>query len=97
MGYFEGAVCGTEPAAIARAMAHVRDLVGAEHVALGSDFDGAVTTRIDTTGLASLIDAMAAEGFSPPEIRQVLGDNALRVLREGLPAEAAAEAEGLPR
>ncbi|MAE96443.1 MAG: peptidase M19 [Deltaproteobacteria bacterium] len=87
IGYFEGAVCGTEPAAIAAAMAHVRRLVGSAHVALGSDFDGAVTTAFDTTGLALLVDALRAEGFDGDEIQAALGGNALRVFRSVLPAE----------
>lgn len=88
IGYFEGAVCGTAPADIARAMAHVRRLAGARHVALGSDFDGAVTTAFDTTGLASLVDALLAEGFAPLDLDLALGANALRVLRATLPQDA---------
>ena len=36
IGYWEGAVCSTDPRAAARAMKHVRDLVGIAHAALGS-------------------------------------------------------------
>ena len=85
IGYWAGAVCGTQPADIARAMAHVRSVVGAEHIALGSDFDGGVTTAFDTTGLASLVDALFAAGFGEDEIRGVMGENALRVLLATLP------------
>ncbi len=90
IGYFAGAVCGTSPEHVARAAAHVRDLVGADHVALGSDFDGAVTTAFDTTGLSLLVDALVAEGFRDDEIRGVLAGNALRVLRSVLPREGGA-------
>lgn len=85
IGYFHGAVCGTGAAAIARAMNHVRRLVGAQHVALGSDFDGAVTTGFDTTGLGLIVDALLEEGFSRDEIRLTLGANSVRVLRRTLP------------
>jgi microsomal dipeptidase-like Zn-dependent dipeptidase len=85
IGYFEGAVCGTGLGEIARAMRHVKGLVGARHLALGSDFDGAVTTAFDTTALASLVDALLAAGFGEDEIRGVMGENALRVLGETLP------------
>lgn len=85
IGYWAGAVCGTEPTRIAQAMRHVRDLVGARHVALGSDFDGSVTTAFDTTGLARIVEALLAEGFTESEIRGVMGENALRVLLEVLP------------
>jgi microsomal dipeptidase-like Zn-dependent dipeptidase len=86
IAYFEGAVCGTGMADIVGAMAHVKQLVGARHIALGSDFDGAVTTAFDTTQLASLVDALLAAGFDEDEIRGVMGENALRVLAETLPA-----------
>jgi microsomal dipeptidase-like Zn-dependent dipeptidase len=86
IAYFEGAVCGTGMGDIVRAMGHVKQLVGARHVALGSDFDGAVTTAFDTTQLASLVDALLAAGFDEDEIRGVMGENALRVLAETLPA-----------
>lgn len=85
IGYFEGAVCGTSPAVVARAMAYVRALVGPEHVALGSDFDGSVTTAFDTSGLVLLVDALRAEGFDDEEIRLAMGENTLRVLLQGLP------------
>ena len=84
IGYWEGAVCDTSPKAIARAMKHVRDLVGIEHVALGSDFDGTVTTRFDTAGLVHVTQALIDEGFSEDEIRAVMGGNAIRVIRSGL-------------
>jgi microsomal dipeptidase-like Zn-dependent dipeptidase len=85
IAYFEGAVCGTAVADIVRAMRHVRDLVGAQHLALGSDFDGAVTTAFDTTALAALVDGLLADGWRVDEIRGVMGENALRVLEETLP------------
>jgi membrane dipeptidase len=84
IGYWEGAVCDTSPRAAARAMKHVRDLVGIEHVALGSDYDGATTVRFDTSQLVQVTQALIDEGFSEPEIRAVMGGNALRVIRVGL-------------
>jgi microsomal dipeptidase-like Zn-dependent dipeptidase len=84
IGYWEGAVCDTSPAAIAKAMKHVRDLVGVQHVALGSDYDGAVTVRFDTAGLAQVTQALVDAGFSAAEIRAVMGENAIRVLRAGV-------------
>ncbi|MBV7258478.1 dipeptidase [Erythrobacter crassostreae] len=84
IGYWEGAVCDTSPAAIAKAMKHVRDLVGIEHVALGSDFDGTVLVRFDTSGLIHVTQALITAGFSEDEIRAVMGGNAIRVIGEGL-------------
>jgi microsomal dipeptidase-like Zn-dependent dipeptidase len=85
IGAFEGAVCDTAPRAVARAMRHVRDLVGIEHVALGSDFDGAVTTAFDVSENAVLVEALLAEGFTPDEVRLALGENALVLLARLLP------------
>lgn len=84
IGYWDGAVCDTSPAAVAHAIAHVRDLVGIRHVGLGSDFDGAVTTRFDTSELAAITQALVDRGFTHDEIRAVMGGNALRLLAEGL-------------
>lgn len=84
IGYWDGAICDTSPRAVARAMRHVRDLVGVSHVALGSDFDGSTTTRFDTSQLVQVTQALLDEGFTPQEIRAVMGGNALRVIRAGL-------------
>ena len=85
IAYFEFAVCGTDAAAIARAVRHAADVAGVDHVALGSDFDGAVRTPFDTTGLPVLYDALLAAGFNEEQIAQIAGGNALRVLRAVLP------------
>lgn len=84
IGYWEGAICSTDPRAAAKAMKHVRDLVGIQHVALGSDYDGATTVRFDTSQLAQVTQALMDEGLTPDEIRAVMGENALRVIRAGL-------------
>ncbi len=95
IGYWDGAICGTDPRATARAMKHVRDLVGIEHVALGSDFDGATTVRFDTAQLVQVTQALLDEGFTEDEIRAAMGGNALRVIRAGLvPLD---QAEGRPQ
>jgi membrane dipeptidase len=84
LGYWEGAVCDTSPAAVAKAMKHIRDLVGIEHVALGSDYDGATTVRFDTSQLVQVTQALMDAGFTPDEIRAAMGGNAMRVIRAAL-------------
>ena len=84
IGYWEGAVCSTDPRAAAKAMKHVRELVGIQHVALGSDYDGATTVRFDTSQLTQVTQALLDEGFTAQDIRAVMGENALRVIRAGL-------------
>src|SRR3546814_5624762 len=61
------AVCDTSPASIAKAMKHVRDLVGVQHVALGSDYDGATTVRFDTSKLVQVTQALIDAGFRSEE------------------------------
>ena len=84
IGYWDGALCDTSPRAAAKAMKHVRDLVVIQHVALGSDYDGATTVRFDTSQLVQVTQALMDEGFTAAEIRAVMGENALRVIRAGL-------------
>ncbi len=84
IGFFEYAVCSDCLADSIRAMRHVAGLVGAEHVALGSDWDGA-TTSIDCTGLPLVTQQLLESGFTRDEVRAIMGGNALRVLRAVLP------------
>ena len=85
VGYWNTAVCGKDATSIARAIMHAVSVAGAEHVALGSDFDGAVPVPFDTTGLALIVDALLAEGMGEQDIRLVMGESALRVFAETLP------------
>jgi membrane dipeptidase len=66
-------------------VAHVRyvaDRIGVEHVALGSDFDGAMIPRElgDVSGLPRLLDALRADGFTEDELRAIAWENWRRVL-----------------
>ncbi len=91
VGYFEGAVCDISPASIVAAMRHITDLVGVQHVALGSDYDGTVTVRFDTSQVVQVTQGLLDDGFNEAEIRAIMGLNALRVIRAGIaPMEEAA-------
>jgi microsomal dipeptidase-like Zn-dependent dipeptidase len=85
IGYWETAVCGADARAIARAIRYAADLIGVEYVALGSDFDGAIPAPFDTTGLAQITEALLNAGFSESQIRLIMGENVVRVLRQTLP------------
>lgn len=85
IAYFPEAVCGTDAAAIARAIRYTGDLIGFDHVALGSDFDGAVTTPFDVTGLPLLWHALRETGLEESEIAAIAGGNAIRLLNRLLP------------
>jgi microsomal dipeptidase-like Zn-dependent dipeptidase len=85
IGYWHGAICDTNPEATVEAIAYVRDLVGIEHVGLGSDFDGSVTTRFDTSQIAVITQTLIDKGFTDDEIAAVMGGNVIRVFTELLP------------
>jgi membrane dipeptidase len=85
IGFWETAVCGTDARAIVRALRHAVRVAGIEHVGLGSDFDGAVTTPFDARGLPLLTEALLADGFSESEIAAVMGGNVRRLLEASLP------------
>ncbi len=85
IGYWDAAVCDTSPAGIVRAIAHVRDLVGIDHVGLGSDYDGAIAARFDTSRLDAITQALIDAGFSDADIAKVMGGNVFRVLAQVLP------------
>jgi len=85
IGFWEVAICGTTAADIARAQAYSAKLIGAEHVGLGSDFDGAVTTPFDASGMAKITEALIEVGMPDAEIAGVMGGNQVRFLLENLP------------
>jgi membrane dipeptidase len=85
IGYWKEATCGQDAAAIARAIRHAVSVVGVEHVALGSDFDGGTTTPFDATGLAKITEALLALNFSHDEIRLIMGENTIKLLLKTLP------------
>ncbi|MBI1750334.1 MAG: dipeptidase [Acidobacteria bacterium] len=85
IGYWETAVCGKDAKAIARAIRYAASVAGAQHVALGSDYDGAITAPFDSSELVRITEALLAENFSEAEIRMIMGENILRVLKETLP------------
>ena len=87
IGYWPTAVCGTDAESIAKAIRYTTDLIGVDHVALGSDYDGAVRAPFDTTGLVRITEALLEQDFPEEEIRKIMGENVLRVLEEVLPEQ----------
>ncbi len=82
---FKQAVCGNDAAATAKAIKYTVDLIGVKHVALGSDFDGAVKAHFDITGLPLIAQELAKLGVSENDISLVMGGNVKRFLLENLP------------
>lgn len=85
IGYWEEVTCGATVAAIADSIAAAVALLGPDAVSLGSDFDGAVTTPLDSRQLASLTQALMDKGLPEPVIAKVMGGNMMRYLAETLP------------
>jgi membrane dipeptidase len=85
IGFWDAATCGTDARAAARSMRYAANLVGVEHVALGSDFDGAVTEPFDATGVVEITQALLDEGFRDDEVALIMGGNVMRLLSETLP------------
>lgn len=85
LGYWDEVTCGKiDPAGIAAMAVAAVDLLGEDHVSLGSDFDGSVETAFDTSELAALTHAMLEAGLSGTQITKIMGGNMVRVLRDRL-------------
>ncbi|MEM9872035.1 MAG: membrane dipeptidase [Pseudomonadota bacterium] len=85
MGYWGHVLCrDATPEAIAAMIAQAVRTVGADHVSLGSDFDGSVSTAFDTSQLATLTHALRGAGLDDTTIAKVMGGNMVRVLRARL-------------
>jgi membrane dipeptidase len=63
---------------------HVVRLVGADHVGLGSDFDGADMPEgmEDCSKLPRITEALLRKGYKDEDIRKILGGNTLRVMEQ---------------
>tara|TARA_B100000745_G_scaffold76598_1_gene46349 strand:+ start:686 stop:1843 length:1158 start_codon:yes stop_codon:yes gene_type:complete len=85
IGYWDAAVCGNTPRDVASAIQFGIKLVGAEHVALGSDFDGAVLSGFDTSELIALTHELLEAGIEESDIRLVMGENLLHFFERNLP------------
>lgn len=85
IGYWQEAVCGQDIAAIIKAILHTVSVAGIDHVGLGSDFDGDITTPFDVTGLPMLTEALLAADLSPEAVAKIVGGNVKRVLLANLP------------
>ena len=66
-------------------------LVGPEHLGIGSDFDGIQKSPIgleDATQMINITRGLVARGYTIGAIRQILGENFLRVFAQITGADA---------
>ena len=61
---------------------HAVQLVGADHVGIGSDFDGGGTLLDDATSFPRISEGLLARGYPEGDVRKILGGNHLRVFSE---------------
>ena len=87
VGFWDAAVCDNTPKAVAEAIFYGVGLIGADHVSLGSDFDGTITPGFDTSELEAITYELLKLGLSKPSIRKVMGGNMLKFLQQNLPEE----------
>jgi membrane dipeptidase len=64
---------------------HIRKVAGIDHIGLGGDFDG-ITTVVEGLEDVSKYPALTAEllkrGYTDQDIKKILGQNILRVMRQ---------------
>ena len=84
IGFWADVTCDDSPAGVAAAIVAAVDLLGPEHVALGSDYDGTVRVAFDASELAALTQALMDAGLPEDTIAAVMGGNMERVLRARL-------------
>ncbi len=87
IGFFVAATCDPGIPGIVGALLHTVRVAGVDHVALGSDFDGAIAAPFDATGLVRITAALMEQGFDEDQIGKIMGRNFLRYLQDNLPRE----------
>ncbi len=85
IGFWKSAVCDPSPRGIASAIDYAVKTLGVDHVALGSDFDGAVTTTFDVSRLDLITSELFVLGYSEKDVAKVLGENAYQFFLDNLP------------
>ncbi|MBI5471310.1 MAG: membrane dipeptidase [Ignavibacteriae bacterium] len=69
---------------VIRHIDYIKNLVGIDHVALGSDFDGIEVTPVgleNVTKFPSLTLALLRRGYTSTDVKKILGENYMRVFR----------------
>jgi membrane dipeptidase len=76
---------GASVARVADHMDHVRLVAGADHVGIGSDFDGMPSTPAglgDVSTFPALTEELLRRGWPEADVRKALGLNVLRAMRD---------------
>lgn len=84
VGFWQEAACGTTPEAVAKSVMYGIKLVGADHIAMGSDWDGA-TQSMTVDEMPLITQALIEAGISDEDLKKVMGENSVRFLKSWLP------------
>jgi len=87
IGYWDAAVCKPTMQNVTEAILYAVKLLGSEHVALGSDFDGGTVTPFDSSEMPALTSALLDAGLDEKTVRLVMGENAIRFFSTYLPGK----------
>jgi len=84
IGYWADVVCDNSPKGIVLAIRAAIELLGVNHVSLGSDYDGTIEAKFDTSELAAITHEMLLQEFSQDDIQKVMGENMVRIMNASL-------------
>ena len=85
VGFWPTANCSNNVEGIVKSILYTIELVGEDHVALGSDFDGNVQVPFAVNDIVLLTNALVEAGLTESQIRKVMGENLLQILLNNLP------------
>ena len=86
-------------AEVANHIDHIRRVAGADHIGLGSDFDGITAVPVgleDVSTYPALTAELLRRGYTDDDVKKILGGNVLRVLRHAEQVSKAMQAERGP-
>jgi len=86
VGFWEDVICDATPEGIASGLIYGIENFGEDNIALGSDYDGTVTTHLDASEVNAITQALLDKNVDPDIIRKVMGENTIRFFLENLPA-----------
>ncbi len=87
IGYWADVICDPSPDGVAKAIRAAVELLGENHVSLGSDYDGAISVHFDVSELAAVTQGLISEGLTEAQITKIMGGNLLRVMSTTLPTQ----------
>ena len=87
VGFWADVTCGGGIGAIVSAIRCGIDHFGLDHIALGSDWDGSVTTPINAAQLPRPTQALLDAEFNEAEIHAVMGGNMARFMATHVPMQ----------